>query len=532
MPTAPGARRVFISFLVGALLAGVLVFFLFNQNQDTRSSTEPSPSSASSPIPPSNNRAEVAKSPPRTADNETCQELYTEIRQFMDSMPTELRSIKGDAAKRLADGVARHEALCRGYLEKCASQPSSQIGEIEFIYAKHLQALKLRRQTDFLSDKRNNDRKALRKWLKRYMAEIERLSTSAFGKLAKDNPWRPQALQLAGQAASAAFRPEAGQGHFEKLLELYPDYADADAIQLALARALFDFGAYMKAVPATLKGLEKYKDSNLLPVYGELLWKIYHAMGDFDGMEELLQHIDTHYPIKLTDPTITDKSVRDAYERFLDFNGFRKGYLHFAQGDFGAASMAFQEHIDTLDKKEKESGSLRPEINVYRMRSSDCLSAVEELAGLPAPAEFDLGKGWATRKHVRVAESSGKVIAVVFRGIENARSAVFVGPVSQFCANRPDIEMVTISYLQGSDPMSKVHDNLNAELGTLGYEGAAGVDPDAEGKQIFRKYHANVGSATFVIINRRGELVWFMQDPRGVDVQFAEELLKNVAERS
>jgi len=531
MPSAPGVRRVFVSCLTVVLLAGVLALLRSAQNQDTSSAKEliPTKGTVLTPGTPDTITPKVKDAPRATAAGGECQKLYAELRQFMDSMPTQLRSIKGDAAKQLAANVTRHEGLCRDYIEKCASQPSGQVGEVEFIYAKHMQALKLRRQGDFLAGARTKAADALRGWLDTYMGEVERLANSAFEKLPEDHPERPQALQLAGQAASAAFHHENAQRHFAKFLRLYPDHAEGHAIQLALARALFDVGAYEKAVRVTLEGIEKYDSSVLLPTYGELLWKIYHAMGDFDGMEECVQRVEELYPVRLAKPGLAEEA-RPGYERFLDFNGFRRGYLHFARGDFAAARAAFQEHIDRLDGKEKAFGSLKPESNVYRMRSADCLSVVEELAGLPAPAEFNLGEGWITRKHVRVAESTGKAVAVVFRGVDNARSAVFLGPLSRFCASRPDIEMVTISYLQGPESMRKLRDRLNAELGTLDFEGAAGFDPDFEAKQIFRKYHANVGSATFVILNRRGELVWFMQDPRGVDVKFAEKLLTRVAQ--
>jgi len=535
MPTAPGAQRVLIYCLMVVLLVGVLAFLRSAQNQDTSTDQEvdATPQTAVTPstsTTPSAKTAQLEDAAQGKAVASECQKRVAELRQFMDAMPTNLRSIKGLEADKLGSEVTRHEGLCRSYLSTCSSEPSDQIGAVEFMYAKHLQALKLRRQMDLLKGNPPNGRAILKGWLASYMGEVERLSASAFEKLPKDHPWRPDALQLAGQAASAASRPEQAVEYFTKWLKLYPDNPLADNVQLAAAKGLLDMGAYEKSLQVTLQGLEKYPSSDVLPTYAELVWKNYHSLGDFEGMTECVQDIEKLCLRKLREPGLSE-GARAGYERLIDYNGFRKGYVLFALGDFGAARQAFQEHIDMLDKKEKEGGGLKPESNVYRMRSTDCLNVVDLLAGLPAPIDFDLGQGWITRKHVRVAESSGKLIALVFRGVDNARSSTFLGPLSHFCANQPDIEMLTISFLRGPNSLKEVRDSLTAELGTLEYEGAAGFDPDADKKQIFRKYHANVGSATFVILNRRGELVWFMQDPRGQDVQFAAELLKRVAKR-
>ena len=98
--------------------------------------------------------------------------------------------------------------------------------------------------------------------------------------------------------------------------------------------------------------------------------------------------------------------------------------------------------------------------------------------------------------------------------------------IKEVVSAEPDMEMVVVSYQRSGENIEKQLDSLREELSKLGYEGAAGYDPDADGRKLFHAYQANVGSATFLVVNRRGELVWFMQDPRGVDVRFGEAILK------
>ena len=48
----------------------------------------------------------------------------------------------------------------------------------------------------------------------------------------------------------------------------------------------------------------------------------------------------------------------------------------------------------------------------------------------------------------------------------------------------------------------------------------------------FRAFNVKVGSASFVILDRSGNLVWFMEDPRPLDVPFVEAVMKRVADET
>ena len=76
------------------------------------------------------------------------------------------------------------------------------------------------------------------------------------------------------------------------------------------------------------------------------------------------------------------------------------------------------------------------------------------------------------------------------------------------------------------------NNGLRAELLEIGYENAAGFDPDPKQKTIFRTYGAYVGSASFLIFNPTGQPVWFQQDPRTIDINFAKRILTRVRDES
>ena len=85
--------------------------------------------------------------------------------------------------------------------------------------------------------------------------------------------------------------------------------------------------------------------------------------------------------------------------------------------------------------------------------------------------------------------------------------------------------MVVVAYLRGLRSVQGQAARFREELSKWGYGGPAGFDPDASKNSLFRSFQAYVGSATFIIVSPAGELVWFMQDPRGEDTTFARMLL-------
>ena len=128
--------------------------------------------------------------------------------------------------------------------------------------------------------------------------------------------------------------------------------------------------------------------------------------------------------------------------------------MKFALGDFQAAEEALEEHLRHLEEREAELGrvgrKLDKVVEIYRdMRTRDVLRFLQEKAGRPAPAELDLGEGWITEKQLLLAESRGKVVAVVFRRAGDMRSAPFLEHLSRFVALRRNMEVVTMGFCMG-----------------------------------------------------------------------------------
>jgi tetratricopeptide (TPR) repeat protein len=364
------------------------------------------------------------------------------------------------------------------------------------------------------------------------MKAVERLALDASGRLPKEHPMQPESLLLAGEAQSNAQRYADAAKTFERLLAEHPKHRDAHETALALARALLNAGRLDEGIGVVERAIREHHTSPSYAYMNELRWKLYHAKGDFDGMMRCVTAVETSYPLKLTNPALTRKE-RDFFDLLLDYNGFRKGYTLFAKGDLQAARTQFQKHASGLDEKQKvlaqEGKSLNPGVEVHRNRSLANLDFLEHCGGLPAPLDLDLGDSWLTPNPVLLRESKGKVVAIVFRGAGDTRSEPFLPGVWQFVRSRPDMAMAVIHYQKPGIAPDQQKADVAEEMARAGYDGPAGFDPDIEGKNLFHAYHVKVGSATFVVADRQGELVWFMEDPRGIDVQFATRLLERVA---
>ena len=295
--------------------------------------------------------------------------------------------------------------------------------------------------------------------------------------------------------------------------------------------------AGLHAAPATGReheddGRSRAEEALLRLLGGEVdlagLWQVAHKQGDLNAMEEIVQIVELVYTLRLRQAERPPEE-RKKLQRELDINGFRKGYTRFARGDMEGAREAYRGHLDYLNKRGEEmeaaGESLDGAVEVYRMRSESGLEILQELGGRPAPVELDLGDTWVTEKRTAIRQSSGKALGLVFRRVGDGRSREFLGGLSQACVGDPGVELVNVSFQEETKSLEEQMAGLRAELFQLGFTGAAGLDPDTAGKSLFGRFHANIGSATFVIINVRGEVVWHQQDPTQDHVRLARELL-------
>jgi hypothetical protein len=91
---------------------------------------------------------------------------------------------------------------------------------------------------------------------------------------------------------------------------------------------------------------------------------------------------------------------------------------------------------------------------------------------------------------------------------------------------------VTLCFLTGKpDPAGdlKALDEMRADLDKLGVSLPGGYDPDRVQQSIFRALHGNVGpSPSCVILNRKGEVAWYLNNPRNMDRKIARRVIERL----
>lgn len=261
------------------------------------------------------------------------------------------------------------------------------------------------------------------------------------------------------------------------------------------------------------------------------LWNLLHARGDLEALAALVDDVDAWGTDRLARPDLPDEETARV-EAMLHQNRFRKGYIQFALGDIEAAAAAFRAQIAAVDELEAtliaREEELEPVTAIYRERSKRILEVMETVARRPPPADFALGEAWVTERRARLADLTGKAVALFFRRAGDARSAGLMGRLSRHCAADPDMETVTLCYLRAGDELDAQRGKLLEELRSVEYQGIAGFDPDGDGQSLFRSFKVAVGSATLCILDGHGQVVWIMEDPRTQDFAFARRILERM----
>ena len=471
------------------------------------------------------------KGTPATGD---CKRRLDKIRAAFQAVPAAVGGLTAREADTLALRVIAGLREAENYTIACAN--TAEVPEAHYYAVKFLHLLSKRQQTDIVRDiqktKPIDPSAALKARMAPFYRKVAQHADAAFKGL-KDEDRRSESLQLLGWARSRLGKHELARDVYLKHRQTFPKSRHMALVMTALGRVYLDleeFDTGIAALEKTMQDPNAY-ESEYYPDLGEVLWKLYERKGDLKGMQRCAERILSVYPLRAKSSRLTS-AVREKYDRYVDVFGFRKAYALFALGRTEEARDAFTVHVARIDAKRDKlrakGGDLQPVTSIYRERSARSLEFIERRLDRPAPQDFDLDRFWVTDQRTTIGDSAGKVIAVVFRGTGDQRSLTFLDLLDEYASQEDDVELVTVSYLKSLTNIDEQLDKLRAELVSLEYESAGGIDPDGIGKKVFRAYGAFVGSATFVIIDRRGQPAWFQQDPRTVDVNFAKALLERL----
>lgn len=476
---------------------------------------------------------ETNKTPPEGIG--TCAERLNKIAAVFNKIPANPGSMKPAQADAFSREVESGVGECEKYLEACAAHPSA--AEVNFYQAKFLQLLSSRVRAQIIKDMSSGGKKFSTADLDRntapYYGRIVSHSASAVAGLADDSELKPEAIELRAWGHTLLKKTKKAEEDYLLWLKNYSQDARSTMITASLGRVLSTLEKYDEGIQLVEN---KMADPDAggspdFPVLVETRWKLYEAKGDPEGLLRSAENTLADYRLRLQSK-IPSLKTRETYSRYIVFNGFRKGYALMALGRLGEASEAFNLHVKEINQLqvtlEQKGEALKPAFSIYRQRSVNALDFISERAQRPPPADFNLGEMWVTPRKIRLADSQEKVVALLFRGAGDTRSATFMENIDHFSRANDGIELATIHFFKGARNIDEQLDNLRLELGNAGYESAAGFDPDISGRELFRAWGVYVGSASFLIVDRQGHPVWFQQDPRTQDSNLAKNLLLRI----
>ena len=486
----------------------------------------------SAPVSPRNAEAAL-KNHDEIPGKTICNSLLLKISSVFNQIPGNPGRMKQKAADTFTHEVEKGVQDCENFLAKCADD--SAAAKVHFYQARFLQLLSSRVRAQLIKDLSAGGNKfsleQLENRIAPFYSRIVTHSDSAVKGLADASNLKPEAIELRAWGKNILKLAKPARDDYLLWLKKYPGNPRSTMITASLGRVLSTLEEYDLGISLVEKkmGDPEVGRSPDFPVLVETRWKLYEAKGDPEGLLRSAENSLQDYRLRLKSKN-PPADLKKTYSRYIAFNGFRRGYALMALGRFNEATEAFNQHVEEINKWQdglKETGgALEPAISIYQKRSINALDFLENRAQRPAPTDFNLGEMWVTPRRTRLSDSQGKVVAILFRGADDARSATFMQNVDQFAMENDGIELVSIHFFKGARNVDEQIDGLRLELSNAGYQGAAGFDPDMKPpRKIFDAWNVYVGSASFLIVDKRGHPVWFQQDPRTRDSNLARNLL-------
>ncbi len=321
------------------------------------------------------------------------------------------------------------------------------------------------------------------------------------------------------------------------LLREYPELDTRPNVHVTVAQSYINEQKYADAVKYLEEVIKLHAEDPEYVLYNDRLFDALTGVGNLEGMEDLMHLIREEYPTRL--PTLEEGHyLRQEYEYWLCVSAFWIGYVRMALGDNPGARESFQKHVAEGDLRIRAAeiegrklGQDRCFITV-EFRSKDLLDFLESFHGRLPRVEMDFQDLWATQEKLTLRDAKGKVVALVFRMPENRRAELFLQSIDGLVkSHKGSLVGATIGYVAGKpNPaddellLQKMRDDLKRLQVSL----PGGFDPDRKSQQFFREVHAVVGTPSFVVLNKKGEIAWYMNDPRDMDREIAKRVIERL----
>lgn len=330
---------------------------------------------------------------------------------------------------------------------------------------------------------------------------------------------------------------EASRRAAQQLIKDYPEHPGRPDVQLTVARDLIYQSRYQDAVKYLDDLIREHEEDVQYVLYNELLFEALTGVGDLERLEELMNLIRAEYPDRAKGLPEGDP-LRWQYELWSCRAPFWIGFSRLALGNNAGARDAFNQHVAEGDLRvEKAAAEGRklgqdPCTVELNFRTRGYLDFLDTFHGTTPQLDLDRAELWASKERMTLRESRGKVVAIVARMPKNQRSATFLQAIDSLARKHKDkLAAVTVGYVSG--PPNPQEDEIlvsrwREDLTALNVSLPAAFDPDRVTQSFFRQIDALVGSPSFVVLDKKGQIAWLLQDPRDLDREIARRVIERL----
>lgn len=473
---------------------------------------------------------------PTSEEVEVAAREYAPIKIQYDTIPDNFRGLSKERLAVVTETVKSTRDQLRAFLKRHENAPQAcqarvQLAELN-LYLRQVIQHDLRQGQKLQPEQ-------IRKLMLHHYADTVTLAKAFLKCATRDDEKRPRALQLMGDAFFYAGQLE-GDEQFElavqayqRLLREHPDYHDVRRVVLSTGHALVELRDHQRGVPLIRQAIEAGAARDYLPYYYQILWKLELSAGDLEGMKELTEEFTRVAKEKIEGGEELSQRERDAWLRYLCFNGFRAGYCELALGRPGEAGIAFEEGLNRFaylaGKLGREEKELPQEYNVYRTRISVNQKYLDQYSGNPPKTDLSLIH-WVTGKPVTLASSRGKPLVIMVRGYDVEREKKFLQSLDRWAARNPEkATLVCLNWMKGfSNPLGAQAAKSLAEVQELGLTHTdVGIDP-TKGARVIYDLGTSIGSGSLLILDGSGNYAFFMQDLREIDDRFVISIIERI----
>ena len=462
-----------------------------------------------------------------------CRARFEKIQVLADRVPSLFVDLKRSSSE-IYDDMVQCSSLCNEFLSQCDG--TAEAAEVRGTHVR-MEVGRLARWQEEPSQKARSPEEREQAY-KAHVEDLLNMARQAVKDSEAGSRARETALRLLIDLYNRTLQFTKVPYLGEQFVTEFPKSRQRPSIHLAVAGALLASGACAEAVAYLNKVIKDHVDDPEYVHYNEKLFDALTCVGDLEGMEDLMHVVRAEYPLRL--PTLKEGHyLRNQYEQWLCMSPFWIGFVRMALGDVDGARKTFHDHIaeyvvrtEKMKKEGKPIGSGDICTITVDYRTRDMLDVLDNFYGKAPTNCFKLENFWVSEKKLDWKECQGKIVVAVFRSPGDVRAEKFLQEVNSLVkAHEKDgLLGITLAFRAGrpgEEADSKSMQDFRDDLKNLGVTLPAGFDPDDQGHKLFREVHATVGTASVVVFNRKGQISWFLADPRDMD----RAILRRVIER-